>query len=119
MINICTGSVYSTTLTDTFELPTSQSKILRRGLTEKTLDKVYHLTFKVTKEVKLVIFQYKILNNILPTQFSLHRDGIAESDACPLSKIERQTLYNLFVLCPRSGKHSKTGGYKRPMKGFL
>ena len=94
-----TGAIYSTILTDTFEPPTSQSKILRHGFTEKTLDKVYQLPFKITKEVKLVMFQYKIIHNILPTQVSLHHDGIAESDVCPLCKNERQTLYHLFVLC--------------------
>ena len=45
------------------------------------------------------MFQSKIIHNILPTQFSLHRDAIAESDICPLCKNERQTLYHLFVLC--------------------
>ena len=64
-------------------------------LPKKHLKKVYQLPFKITKEVKLVMFQYKIIHNILPTQ----RDGIAESDICPLCKNERQTLYHLFVLC--------------------
>ena len=94
MTNLFTGAIYST-----IEPPTSQSKILRHGFTEKTLDKVYQLPFKITKEVKLVMFQYEIIHNILPTQFTLHRDGIAESDVCPLCKNERQTLYHLFVLC--------------------
>ena len=97
--NLSTSSIYSSILIDTFEPPTSQNKILRHGFTEKKLDKVYQLPFKITKEVKLVMFQYKIIHNILPTQFSLHRDGIAESDICPLCKNERQTLYHLFVLC--------------------
>ena len=99
VINLSTSSIYSSILMDTFEPPNSQNKILRHGFTEKTLDKVYQLPFKITKEVKLVVFQYKIIHNILPTQFSLHRDGIAESDICPLRKNERQTLYHLFVLC--------------------
>ena len=90
--NLSTGAIYSTILTDTFEPPTSQSKILRHDFTEKTLDKVFLLPFKITKEVKLVMFQYKIIHNILPTQFSLHGDGIAESNVCPLCKNERQTL---------------------------
>ena len=97
--NLSTGSIYSSILTDTFEPPNSQNKILRQGCTEKTLDKVYQLPFKITKEVKLVMFQYKIIHNILPAQFSLHRDGIAESDICSLCKNERQTLHHLFVLC--------------------
>ena len=95
--NLSTGSIYSSILIDTFEPPTSQNKILRHGFTEKALDKVYQLPFKITKEVKLVMFQYKIIHNILPTQFSLHRDGKAESDICPLRKNETQTLYQLLA----------------------
>ena len=47
------------------------------------------------QEVKLVMFQYKIVQNILPTQLSLHRNGIAESDICPLCKNERHNLIPL------------------------
>ena len=47
--NLSTGAIYSTILTDAFEPTTSQSKILRHGFTEKTLDKVYQLPFKITR----------------------------------------------------------------------
>ena len=97
--NLSTGSIYSSILTDTFKPPTSQKKILRHGFTEKTLDKVYQLPFKITKEVKLVMFQYNIIHNIL-AQFSLHHDGKAESDVCPLCKIERQIF--AFDICSKN-----------------
>ena len=101
LTNLSTGSIYSS-----IQPPTSQNKILRHGFTDKTLDKVYQLPFKITKEVKVVMFEYKITHNILPTQFSLHRDGIAErSFSAPK--------------CTPSGIHFKTAGYKRPMISFL
>ena len=37
--NLSTGSIYSSILTDAFETPTSQNKILRHGFTEKHLTK--------------------------------------------------------------------------------
>ena len=42
--NLSTGSIYSSILTDTFEPPTSQNKILRHGFTEKTLEKSIPVT---------------------------------------------------------------------------
>ena len=69
------------------------------ALPKKHLTRYTSYRLKLEKEVKLMMFQYKIIHNILPTQFTLHRDGIAESDVCPLCKNEKQTLYHLFVLC--------------------
>ena len=43
------------------------------------------------------MFQYKILQNILPTQASLYRDGIKNSDRSTLCKSEKQTLDHLLV----------------------
>ena len=48
------------------------------------------------------MFQYKIIHNILPTQMSLHRDGISDSDLCPFCKSEKQTLNHLFVNCTKA-----------------
>ena len=49
--SLSTRSIYSTIFNrySIFEPPTSQSKILRHGFTEKTLDKVYQLLFKITR----------------------------------------------------------------------
>ena len=44
------------------------------------------------------MFQYKIIHIYLPTQMSLYRDGISESDICQLCKSQKQTLNHLFVL---------------------
>lgn len=57
----------------------------------------------MTKEDKLVMFQYKVIHNILFTQSSLHRDAIAESDVYPLSKtnlapLVRPLHWNALIL---------------------
>ena len=79
--------------------PPSQSKILGHGFTENNVHKAYQLTCLITKEVKLIMFQYKIIHNILPTQMILFRDSISESDTCPLCNNEKQTLNHLLVSC--------------------
>lgn len=57
------------------------------------------LPFKVTKDTRLSIFQFKIIHHILPPNATLHRDSLRENDKCHLCK-ERETLAHLFVTCP-------------------
>ena len=99
---LSTSSIYSTILNNIFVQPTSQSKILRHNFTENNVHKVYQLPFTITKEVKIIMFQYKIIHNILPTQMSLHRDGISDSDLCSFCKIEKQTINHLLVDCSKT-----------------
>ena len=96
---LSTASIYSTFLQNSFKPPTSQSKILRHGFTESNVQKVYQLPFIITKEIKIIMFQYKIIHNILPTQMSLYRDGLSDNDICLLCNTEKQTLNHLLVNC--------------------
>ena len=105
---LSTSSIYYTILTSHFVPPTSQSKILRHGFTENNVQKVYLLPFKITKEVKIIMFQFKIIHNILPTQMSLYRDGFSENDRCPLCKNEIQTLNHLLATCIKTTSFWKT-----------
>ena len=98
---LSTSSIYSTIFTNTFVQPTSQSKILRHNFTEN-VHKVYQLPYMITKEVKIIMFQYKIIHNILPTQMSLHCDGISDNDLCSFCKIEKQTINRLLVDCSKT-----------------
>ena len=95
---LSTASICSTFLQNSFK-PTSQSKILCHGFTESNVQKVYQLPFTITKEIKIIMFQYKIIHNILPTQMSLYRDGLSDNDICLLCNTEKQTLNHLLVNC--------------------
>ena len=53
----------------------------------------------ITKEIKIIMFQYKIIHNMLPTQMSLYRDGLSDNDICYLCNTEKQTLNHLLVNC--------------------
>lgn len=69
-----TSSIHSS-LSSTIFIPfTVETKILCHGFTENTFQKVYHILFAVTNEVK-IMFQYNAILNVLPTCATLYRDG--------------------------------------------
>ena len=53
----------------------------------------------MTKDIRLPIFQFKIVHHILPTNATLFRDEIAQHDKCHHCD-QKQTLNHLFVSCP-------------------
>ena len=59
----------------------------------------YSIPFKVTKDIRLAIFQFKIIHHILPTNATLFRDALVQKEQCHLCN-EKQTLKHLFVTCP-------------------
>ena len=103
-----TNSIYSSILKSSFVPPTSQNRILHHDFTENNVHKVYQLPFTITKEVKVIMFQYKIIHNILPTQISLYRDGFSDSDVCPLCHHEQQTLSHLLITCIKTASFWQT-----------
>jgi len=93
-----TSSIYSTLLNTIFVPPTAETKILCHGLTENTIQKVYLMPFAITNEVKIIMFQYKVIHNVLPTRVTLYRDGILESPICNLCNAEEQTLHHPLII---------------------
>ena len=94
-----TSSIYSSLLNNIFVPPTAETKILRHGFTEKNIQKVYLMPFAVTNDVKIIMFQYKVIHNVLPTRATLYRDGTSESPICNLCNAEEQTLHHLLINC--------------------
>ena len=94
-----TSSIYSSLLNNIFVPPTAETKILRHGFTEKNIQKVYLMPFAVTNDVKIIMFQYKVIHNVLPTHATLNRDGTSESPICNLCNAEEQTLHHLLINC--------------------
>ena len=50
-------------------------------------------------EPKLIMFQVKIFHNILPTQSSLFRSRITDTDVCPLCNLQSQSLKHMLITC--------------------
>ena len=81
-----------------FEPPTAERRMLQANLDEQAISTIYSIPFKVTKDIRLVIFQFKIVHHILATNATLFRDKIIQHDKCHLCD-QKQTLNHLFVSC--------------------
>ena len=57
------------------------------------------MTFTVTKEVKIIMFQCKVIHNVLPTCTTLYHDGLIEDATCNLCNAMEQTLTHLLINC--------------------
>ena len=97
--NITTRSAYAAILDHFFQPPTSEAKILSYGFTKESLTNVYMMPFLVTQEVRLQMFQYKIIQNILPTRRSLFRARLSDSDNCRACQTEPETLPHMLFHC--------------------
>ena len=60
-------TVYNTLISRQQCPPTAEKRLIECAFDEQKRQRVYSLPFRVTKEVKLSIFQYKIIHNILYT----------------------------------------------------
>ena len=100
--NPSTQTAYKNILEKTFISPTNENKILDYGFTKENIHDVYLLPFLVTKETKLISFQYKIIHNILPCRSSLFRACLVDDDICSLCKLEKQTLGHMLYNCSES-----------------
>ena len=62
--------------------PLASLRLCRQGIDSSKLSAIYMLPFKITKETKLSIFQYKIIHNILPHGALLHKMKIVNFPLC-------------------------------------
>ena len=63
-----------------FKSPTAESKVIRYGFTQDNIHKVYELPFQIKSDIKITMFQYKIIHNILPTKVSLFKAKVCDTD---------------------------------------
>ena len=96
---LSTKTVYSTLLDKSFLVPTAETRILNYGFTKDNIRNIYMLAFRILKEPKLIMFQVKIIHNILPTQSSLYRAGTTNNETCPLCNLENQSLIHMLITC--------------------
>ena len=95
-ITLSTRIAYKAILSKSFATPTNENRILNYGFTKENVHNVYLLPFLVTKEAKLIAFQFKIVHNILPTRASLFHAGLVDDDSCPLCNSEKQSLAHVL-----------------------
>ena len=82
-----------------FKEPLASSRLQRLGVDETMISAIYKLPFRITRETKLSIFQYKIIHNILPCRNLLYKINISES---PLSEFcnDLESLPHMLVNRP-------------------
>ena len=82
-----------------FETPTAEKRMKQANFDAETIRTTYSIPFKVTKDTRLAICQFKIIHHILPTNATLFRDSLVQQENCHLCH-EKQTIKHLFVTCP-------------------
>ena len=94
-------AIYKSLVThQNFPPPTTEKRLIEYGFDIHERQKIYSLPFIVTKEVKLSVFQYKIIHNILYTNCILHKLKKVEDPHCPFCANIDQTVSHLFLSCP-------------------
>ena len=71
--------------------PTAEQRMIQANLNKQTIETIYTIPFRVTKDIRLAIFQFKVVHHILPTNATLFRDKIIQWDNCHLCD-QKQTL---------------------------
>ena len=77
----------------------AEAKILRHAFTPETFHKVYELPFQIKHDIKITIFQYKIIHNILATKTSLFRAKFSDNDVCPQCLAKAHSIDHMFLRC--------------------
>ena len=80
-------------------LSTAEGRLIEHGFIFQERQKIYSLPFRVTNEVKLSVFQYKIIHNIVYTNKLLHKMKKKQQPDCPYCHGIDQTPLHLFVEC--------------------
>ena len=85
-------------------LETHKPSNIERKLDEQNLPvkAIYELPFKVTMENKLRCFQYKVIHNILPTNYKLYKMKLKTSPSCDRCGNPYENLLHLLYECPRT-----------------
>ena len=76
-----------------------RKKLLASGIEKSDLTKIYLQPFEAMREIKLTMFQYKIIYQILPKNSLLHKMKKNASPSCLFSPSKCQTLWHLLINC--------------------
>ena len=83
-----------------FKEPLANNRLRRLGVEDiSKINEIHSLSFRMTKETKLNIFQFKLIHNILPHKVLLHKMKIVDSALCADCG-GQETLRHLLVSCP-------------------
>ena len=79
-------------ISKSFQKPASEVRLVETGFTDKRNAALYVLPFKLTKNIKLSTFQFKINHHILYTRNKLCKAKITDSDSCHVCELKKGTF---------------------------
>ena len=94
-----TKEAYSSILDKSFSAPTAEGRILHHGFTKEEIPYIYMLPFKILRTKTDHVPSQNYSQYFLPTQSSLFRARITDTDVCPLCNLESQSLKHMLITC--------------------
>ena len=81
---LTTKAIHKSFVKHMFEEPTTKQRLIADGLPPYQISKYLNLPFSITIAMKVTMFQYKTLHDIVFTQSKLFKAKLASSDPCYL-----------------------------------
>ena len=97
---LTTKAIHKSFVKRIFEEPTAKKRLIANGLKPDQMSKYFNLAFFITIEIKLTMFQYKTLHDIVFTRSKLFKAKLVSSDLCNLCSKTKQDLKHMLVSCP-------------------
>ena len=97
---LTTKAIHKSFVKRIFEEPTAKQRLIANGLKPDQISKYFNLAFSITLEIKLTMFQYKTLHDIVFTRSKLFEAKLVSSDLCYLCSKTKQDLKHMLVSCP-------------------
>ena len=97
---LTTKAIHKSFVKRIFEETTAKQRLIANGLKPDQISKYFNLAFSITIEIKLTMFQYKTLHDIVFTRSKLFKAKLVSSDLCYLCSKTKQDLKHMLVSCP-------------------
>ena len=96
---LTTKAIHKSFVKHIFEEPITNQHLIANGLKPDRISKYFNLAFFITIEMKLAMFQYKTLHDIVFTKSKLFKAKLVSSDLCYLCSKTKLDLKHILVSC--------------------
>ena len=84
--NLTTANLLQAIAGSKFVPPSSEQNILNSCVSKENLSKIYLLPWRINEEIKLRMFQFKLIHNTVLTKDRLFKASIVQDDKCYFCK---------------------------------
>ena len=96
---LTTKAIHKSFVKHIFKEPFTNQRLIANGLKPDRISKYFNLAFFITIEMKLAMFQYKTLHDIIFTKSKLFKAKLVSSDLCYLCSKTKLDLKHILVSC--------------------